>query len=270
MIRVILLAALATAWTMASGLAQDGGRRGNRTGCEAEPAVDRVVSVTEHGELRLASGRLAKLSGIRLASDPGARGRALDRLRKSAGLDAQTAAFGTSVDRWGRTPAIVVLNREGGATDLARDLVASGLALADVGEADQLCRSDLLGLERDARDLGLGLWGADADRVVTAEDLERLKQRIGGFAVVEGRIRSVGERSRRTYLNFGRDWANDFTVTIPQPAWDTMRHRGMTADGLRGRRIRVRGVVEEWRGPAITLGSADLLEVLEGEAFSRR
>lgn len=270
MIRVILSAAFATAWTVASAHAQDGARRANRTSCEAKPAADRVVSVTEHGELRLASGGLAKLSGIRLATDPGERGRALARLRASAGLEAQTAALGTSVDRWGRTPAIVVISREGGATDLARDLVASGLALVDGGEADQLCRSDLLGFERGARDSGLGLWGADPDRVVSAEDLVRLRQRIGGFAVVEGRIRSVGERSRRTYLNFGRDWADDFTVTIPQPAWDTMRHRGMTAGTLRGRRIRVRGIVEDWRGPAITLGSADLLEILEGEASTRR
>lgn len=270
MTRLALCIAIATAWTLASAAAQDGARRGTRTACDATPGADRILSITDQGEIRLASGRLAKLSGIRFAAEPGERSRAIERLRENTGQDAQTAAFGTSPDRWGRTPAIVVLNREAGATDLARDLVVAGLALVDAGDADQLCRADLLGLERQARESGLGLWDGEPDRPVPAEESERLTRRAGRFAIVEGRVRSVGERPRRTYLNFGPDWASDFTVTIPQRTWDTMRHRGLSAEALRGRRIRVRGTIEDWQGPAITLVAADLLEILDSAPAARR
>jgi len=267
MARLALLLLVAAAGATASAVAQDGPRRAGRV-CEAVPGADRIVAVGEHGELRLAAGGTVKLSGIRFSAEPAERRRAVDRLREAAGHEAQTAALGEP-DRWGRTPAIVVVSRET-SVDLARDLVAAGLALVDPGEADQLCRTDLLPFETRAREAGLGLWSGEPERPVAAGDLERLGQRAGRFTLVEGRVRSVGERARRTYLNFGPDWGSDFTVTIPQRTWDTMRHRGMSARALRGRRIRVRGIVEAWQGPAITLAAAELLEVVDGASAPRR
>jgi len=80
---------------------------------------------------------------------------------------------------------------------------------------------------------------------------------------VEGRVRSVGERERRTYLNFGRAWSEDFTVTIPKRSWTILAGDGVSASGLRGRPVRVRGVLEEWNGPALTLSAPDALEILD-------
>ena len=93
---------------------------------------------------------------------------------------------------------------------------------------------------------------------------------MGRFALVEGRIRSIGERRERTYLNFGADWNTDLTITIPKRTWQTMRERGLTAALLRGRRVRARGMVEEWRGPAITIMAPEMLEILDGESVRRR
>ena len=39
--------------------------------------------------------------------------------------------------------------------------------------------------------------------------------------------------------------------------------RGVTAATLRGRTIRVRGILEEWQGTAITVTAAETVEVLE-------
>jgi hypothetical protein len=131
------------------------------------------------------------------------------------------------------------------------------------GEADRLCQADLLIAEGRARDFRLGLWRAERYRPLSVGDVERLRGRIGQFALVEGRIRSVGEGRQRTYLNFGADWNADFTITIPQRTWRTMRERGVTAQRLRGRRVRARGTVEEWRGPAITIMAPEMIEILD-------
>jgi hypothetical protein len=103
---------------------------------------------------------------------------------------------------------------------------------------------------------------------VPAGDIERLTKLIGQFALVEGRVRGVGERRERTYLNFGADWTSDFTVTIPKRSWALMRERGVSATSLKGARVRVRGIVEEWQGVALEITAAGMLEVL-GEDHAR-
>jgi hypothetical protein len=120
-----------------------------------------------------------------------------------------------------------------------------------------------------ARAAGLGLWASGRYKPIAAADLKRLEGLVGRFALVEGRILSVGERRQRTYLNFGRDWKTDLTITIPKPTWAILRDRGITAATLRGRRIRARGVVEAWQGPALTLWAADLLELLDEDSAGR-
>jgi hypothetical protein len=81
---------------------------------------------------------------------------------------------------------------------------------------------------------------------------------------VEGRIRTVGERRQQTYLNFGSDWASDFTIIVPKRVWSLVQERGLSAAGLRGRRIRARGVLEDRQGPSMTVTAIDAIEVLEG------
>jgi hypothetical protein len=264
-----LIAVALLACAPAAG-AQESMWRGEGAACQAVRTMDRIASVDQRGEIGLASGRLAKLSGIRFPEEGHDRDRAVSWLKEAAGREVEAQALGTGADRWGRFAAHLVLREEAGPTDLARSLVAAGLALVDAGEANALCRTDLLPVEVRAREGGLGLWRNDRYKPLSADDLDRLTSRIGQFTLVEGRIRSVGERPRRTYLNFGRDWTTDLTITIPQRTWATMRDRGVTAVMLRGRRVRIRGVLEAWRGPAMTLVAADHLEILDQPSPARR
>ena len=82
------------------------------------------------------------------------------------------------------------------------------------------------------------------------------------MALVEGEILSVGERRDRTYLDFGRDWSRDFHVTVPKRVWAAMVKAGEPASSFKGRRVRVRGIVEMRRGPSIELTEPALLERL--------
>jgi endonuclease YncB( thermonuclease family) len=231
--------------------------------CERGRSMGRIESVIERGEIRLASGEVVKLAGLRPPDEPAhaAAGAALIESFKDNPVE--VAATAAAPDRWGRLAAVVTAATEAGPVDLARALVAAGLALVDAGEADRLCPPGLLEAEARARAWGLGLWRGERYKPVAATDLERLKDLAGRFALVEGRIRSVGERRQRTYLNFGADWTTDLTVTIPKRTWRTMRDRGLTAALLRGRRVRARGIIEEWQGPAITIMSPEMLEILD-------
>jgi hypothetical protein len=147
--------------------------------------------------------------------------------------------------------------------DLAHALVEQGLALASSGEADALCGVELLALEATARERGLGLWAGERYKPVAAADVAKLQELTGSFALVEGRVRSVGERRQRTYLNFGADWTADFTITIPKRSWARMQERGLSAAALRGRRVRARGVIEAWQGPALEIVAPEMLEILD-------
>ena len=163
----------------------------------------------------LASGRTIKLLDIRLPSDENDLKRPLAWLQSLGGRRVATASIVGGGDRWGRDAGDVTLLDEPAPINMADLLVAEGFAMVDAGDRSVLCRPELLAEERRARTRRLGVWAGDRHGPVAAHDLVRLQAMIGRFALVEGVVRSVGERRERTYLNFGRDWKQDLTITIP-------------------------------------------------------
>ncbi|TDR87064.1 thermonuclease family protein [Enterovirga rhinocerotis] len=224
--------------------------------CE-DGIVDGRIARIEVDRIVLEEGEVLRLADIRPA-DETATARRLAPLR---GARVSGTKAGTE-DRWGRRAARLVLT-EGG-TDLAQSLVAEGLAIVDPGEQDGLCRRGLLAVEDDARRRRVGMW--ESEIPLPAADPAVIASSVGRFALVEGRIVSVGERTRWTYLNFGRDFARDFAVSIPRRRWDEMKRRGLSAAALRGRRVRVRGIVEMRRAPGMEIATADVIEQLEDDA----
>jgi hypothetical protein len=255
--RIAVTLALALLAGASGALAQ--GRAG-KPACAGEESADAIASVAPRLEIRLASGRLAKLSGLRAPDGADSAGAAAWLMRRTGQALAVTVTG--PEDRWGRLPVRLV-TRDAPRLDLAEGLVEDGLALVDPGEAAGLCRPELLALEATAREQGLGVWGDAGYKPAAADDRDRLAQRVGRFTVVEGRVRSVGERRQRTYLNFGRDGTRDLTITIPKRTWTTMAAKGLSAATLRNSRIRARGVLEHGRGPSIEVTAAEMIELLE-------
>ncbi|WP_156655636.1 thermonuclease family protein [Methylobacterium platani] len=227
---------------------------------------DRLESVAAGGELVLASGRRARLDGLRWPDDPAAAEAARAWLVGLAGRSLATREA-PEPDRWGRI-TLDAATQEGEPVDLAGGLVAAGLAPVDAGEGDSLCRPGLLALEEAARRAGRGIWAGAPP--VPAEEVGRLAALAGRFAVVEGRVRNVGERERRTYLNFAPFGTEGVTVTVSKRTWRIMLERGFSAVALRGRRVRARGIVELWRGPTLDVGAAEMIEMLDEEQAQRR
>lgn len=234
-------------------------------GCEVPTVPDRITRVAGD-TLSLASGLELRLADIRLADGEAVPGPITAWM---AGLSGTRVLVASSApDRWAMRRGRVLLRGtedgdDAGRIDLAELLVAEGLALVDAGEQDGLCRPDLLSLEAIARAGKLGLWRGPSPPLVAADDTAALAARVGRFTIVEGRVSSLGERPQRTYLNFGRFGTGAFALTIPKRVWASLRRRGVSAELLRGRRVRMRGTVELWRTPVMEVVAPDMLERLD-------
>ncbi|WP_238181848.1 thermonuclease family protein [Methylobacterium trifolii] len=230
---------------------------------DCRPALARADSLDAlgpRGEIRLASGSRVVLGSLRWPEDAQVAARAGDWLLALRGRPLTIVPRGEG-DRWGRLRIDASVDEEG--IDLAGGLIDAGLAWADSGEADTLCRPALLRVEAGARAAKRGLWQASLPE---AGDGAALRARAGGFAVIEGRVRHVGERASRTYLDFVRRGEDGLTVTVSKRTWRRMLEHGLSAAGIEGRRVRVRGVIELWRSPVIDVGAPELIEPLDDEA----
>jgi hypothetical protein len=96
------------------------------------------------------------------------------------------------------------------------------------------------------------LLSADSPADVLAEK--------GHFALVEGNVMSVRERGATIYVNFGRRWTEDFTVTISKRNERSFAAAGLEPKKLAGRRVRVRGWIEERGGPWIEAARPEQIE----------
>jgi len=163
--------------------------------------------------------------------------------------------LGDKPDRYGRLPALV-----GSREDrlLQEELAARGLAIGFHTGQDVPCFARVLAAEDDARRRSVGFW---AEAAVLPADPDRLAASIGRFAIVEGVVISVGNRRAYTYLNFGAEWSRDVTARIAAADRDAFGGEAQLSR-LAGRRVRVRGFLEERGGPLIELRGPAQIEVL--------
>ena len=107
------------------------------------------------------------------------------------------------------------------------------------------CAADLLKRENTARTAKLGLWSDPYYEVLDAETPTDVLAHRGRFALVEGRVLSVRESGATIYVNFGRRWSEDFTVTVLKRNERNFAAAGLDLKSLEGRRVRVQGWIEE-------------------------
>lgn len=201
-----------------------------------------------------------RLAGIELPR-PGAPGHALamqflDRELAAAPMIALIPADGRA-DRYGHLIADLDL----GDGRLAQRLVSEGYALAYSWPETREEGAALLPLEQAARNSGVGLWGAGAFAIRTA-DPNTLALYLETVQIVEGRVIDVAETRDRTYLNFGFDYRTDFTVSIAAADVALFAEAGIDLLQLEGRNVRVRGWINDINGPSMALDHPERLEVL--------
>ncbi len=222
-----------------------------------EIAHAHVAGVEQDGVLVLAGGRAVILEGIRLPLDapPALSGEALAALREMA--LSGTVSF-TSVqpkqDRYDR------LRVQGfGRQWLQAALLEQGLARVAISSDRTECAPDLYEAEARARVKRTGLWALDNYRVRVPQDT---KGTAGSFQLVEGLVTGVGQANGRQFIDFGDKGQRVFSAVIAPD--DRRAFRDFDLDGLTRRHIRIRGIVQDYRGrPEIALSNPAQIEVLD-------
>jgi endonuclease YncB( thermonuclease family) len=215
-----------------------------------------VAAVRDGRTLALSDGRELRLAAI----EAGEEGRAaLQALAEGASL--RLERLGAAQDRYGR---VVAFAFAGDTTQSLQEvLLEQGQARVSARVGGKACADGLLRLEREARAARRGLWADPNFAPLAAENLPRLRAEGGRFVLVEGKVLSVRESGATVYFNFGRRWTRDFSVILLRRHKPAFTAAGLDPKALEGRRIRVRGWLEQRAGPVIEASAPEQIEFIE-------
>lgn len=238
-------------------------------GCQrAATTTAAVVAVRDGRTIALEDGREIRLAGIEVPEpdETGADGarRALDNLL----ADRRIAFDGKTTDRYGRIMVFGYARNDG--PSLQEAMLAAGYARRAAQLVRQDCSAALTAAERDARQTRRGLWADAAFAPLQADRPATVTEARGRFAVVEGTVLSVRESRGVIYLNFGRRWTRDFTAIVLKRNQRHFAAAGVTLTALEGRRIRVRGWIEQRSGPVIEATIPEQIELAETTTAARQ
>jgi endonuclease YncB( thermonuclease family) len=228
----------------------------------------KVVAVSDGDTLTLNTGLKVQLTGI-IAPRRGYKDRpdepnaqqARETLEKIAlGRRAQLAYGGEK--RLGGKVALVqvFVQSEGGRWIWAQEaMLREGMARARTWRTNHARAAELFAAEDLARKARKGVW---ADKAYAVQSAGRIAADAQGFQEVEGVVRAVKVAKERTYLDFGEDYAKDFSIEVDAKDRAAWTPKDPTLESLKGKRIRVRGYVYDRGGPMIRIDHPQAIEVL--------
>jgi len=225
-----------------------------------------VANVVDGKSFRLADGREVRLAAIETPSgQDDVAGVAAKAALETAVLHRTVTVrpAGAAGDRYGRVTAYAFVMQAGAESFVQHALLAAGHALVSPAAMAAGCRAVLRAAERAARAAKLGLWSDPFHVVKDADKTADMLSEQGRFMLVTGKVASVRESGGVVYVNFGRRWSEDFTVTVLKRNERLFAGAGMTPKALAGRRIEVRGWIEERGGPAIEAARPEQIEIVD-------
>ncbi len=243
-------------------------RTGISSPCNLETfATGSVGSVVDGRTFLLDDGRAVRVAAIEVPRNDDADARtaaakaALGKLL--TGHQVMLKRLGPASDRYGHLVAQVFVIREGSEQWIEQDMIAAGQARVGARVGDRACAAALLAAERLAREAKLGLWADPSYALRRADNAIELLGERGHFTVVEGKVLSVRETGGTIYINFGRVWSRNLTVTILKRNERAFAAAGIEPKKLESRRVRVRGWIEERSGPRMEAARPEQLEMAD-------
>jgi endonuclease YncB( thermonuclease family) len=242
--------------------------------CEGETIGSGTVQTILDGRtFVLADGRQIRLAGIEVpgprpadAVDPRAYGGDAAKSALAALVAGQEILLmgpGASSDRYGRLVAYVAVTGRETQVSVGQAMLAAGHGFVSP-RVDPACTTAYLTSEGAARAAKLGLWNDPYYEIKNAENPVDILALRGRFALVEGKVVSVRDSGGLIYLNFGRRWTEDFTAILGKQGERQLVNAGIEPRRLQGRRIRIRGWIEEHGGPWVEITRPQQIELIEG------
>ena len=219
----------------------------------------RVAAVIDARSFRLDDGREIRLAGIEPVNTDKAKGAAA-LAAVIGGHDVTLHGEDDTPDRYGRQTAFVFLAE----APVQSELLRRGEAMFAADVADKDCAGTLAAAEAEAIKAKIGIWSVPT-AIKNTESPGDILAGIGRFTVVEGKVLSVRQAGATTYLNFGRNWTQDFAATISRRMISAFEAAGLSPKSLENQRIRVRGFVSSRGGPRIEVLRVGQIEVLGGK-----
>lgn len=179
------------------------------------------------------------------------------------------AFSGRRLDRYGRHLAHVFLNDPIVLSQtqtrhwVQGDLIASGLARAYTLPGNTACIDDLLLQENHARANQTGNWGSGIFQDRNAHDPRELARFRDTFQTLEGRIDHTAKVRGHQVFDFTPTGRTGFSVWIAPPPGTRRKSTAIVAESLAGKRVRVRGWLEQRRGSRLTLDDLSQIEILD-------
>ena len=167
---------------------------------------------------------------------------------------------GEREDRHGRRLAHLFVGEE--KTWVQGEMVGQGLARTYSFYDNRSCVRKLQERESAARNDSLGIWDLKYYRLRQAADIEELLSLLNSFQLIEGRVTETAMVRGRVFLNFGKNYRDDFTAVISPKDMRRFRDGPIDPMALKGKKIRVRGWLESHNGPSIDVTHPEQIEFL--------
>ncbi|MEQ8710105.1 MAG: thermonuclease family protein [Rhodospirillales bacterium] len=232
----------------------------------------RVVAITDGDTLELDDGRVVRLVALQAPKlplgRPGFRAWPLgEESRELLGrltLDRtlRLAYGGVRTDRYDRDLAHL-FDRDG--RWIQQEMIRAGMARFYSFPDNRACAAELLAAEREARSRRLGIWRHPFYYIRQHDDL---RNDIGSFQIVEGRVLQTADVRGRVYLNFGADYRTDFTVSLSPRVANMFRKLSIDPLAYQDREIRVRGWIKKRNGALIEVTHPEQIELMDQEPAS--
>jgi micrococcal nuclease len=232
--------------------------------CTLEPGPTQVVTrVDTSGALVLDDGREVVLVGALLPATTEPTGVANPTLKALVeGHRVELAFSGRRLDRYGRLLAQVFVQTDSRRIWVQGHLIENGQARAYSLPGHTACLGELIAHEARARQRASALWGQTQFQDRDATDIRTLLRYRDTFQSVVGRVENITKVRGETVLMFSTDGLAGFNATIARAPGGEKSSFKSWAD-LKHKTVRVRGWIDQRRGPSITLTDAREIELLD-------
>ena len=225
----------------------------------------RVIEIVDGDTLKLSDGREIRLVGLQAPKI------ALGRKNFNEwplGYEAKTALSeialgkevtlyygGRKMDRYGRTLSHLFL--EDGKW-VQGEMLKQGMARVYSFADNRSVIDEMLTIEHEARSTNQGIWKLDFYKIRPQAESEN---HTNSFQLVSGKVLEVATVRNNTFLNFGENYRDDFTIVVPSKVKRMFDKADINLSDFEGKNIIVRGWLKYYNGPSINLTHPEQLVI---------